>query len=77
MIDGKERLGVYHKSFLIAELLENYTVTYMERSSTSQDELRAMETKTKMRRNSSMTHYITKHRILRNDMIDANCDEVV
>lgn len=49
----------------------------MDRSTTRQDEFSQVATKIKMPRNRSMSEHITKDRILRNDMIDAGCEEIV
>lgn len=75
-IDAKVRLGVHHKSYSINQLLEEFTVKLIDRSGTRQDELRTIATKIKMRRNRDIAEYITKHRILRNDMIEAGCEEI-
>lgn len=71
-IDAKVHLKVQHKSFPISQLLEKYTEVLMDQSGTQQDEIRAIATKIKMRKNREIAEYITKHSILRNDMIDAN-----
>lgn len=44
-IDAKIRLGIHQKSVPINQLFEEYTDTFMNRSGTSQDELRAVATK--------------------------------
>lgn len=49
----------------------------MDRSGQRKDELRAVATKIKMRRNWDVSEYLKKHRILQNDMIDENCDEII
>lgn len=76
-LDAKVLLGVHHKSYHIAQLLEEYTDVYMDKSATPQEELWLIATKIKMRRKRSIIDYITKHQILRNDMIDANCTEII
>lgn len=76
-IDANVSLEVHHNSIPIKQLLEQYTEKFMDQSRTRQDELLSVATKIKIRRNQKIVQYITKHRILRNDMVDANCMDVV
>lgn len=76
-IEVKVRLGVYSKQMTTAQLLEEFDKKYIDRSETRQDELRAVASKIKMRKNRTILDYVTKHRILRNDMIDAGCPEIL
>lgn len=58
-------------------LEENTDTTFMYRKGKRQDKLRAVANMIKMRRNRDISEYITKHRILRNDMVYAGCDEII
>lgn len=49
----------------------------MDISGTGQDEFRTAAIKINMQRSRDIPEYITKHRILRNDMNDARCEEIV
>lgn len=57
-INSKDRLGVKHKLFPIAQLFEEFKGVFMERYSTRQDELRLIANKIKMRRNRLIKYYI-------------------
>lgn len=69
--DAKVRLEVHHKSYSIKQLLEEFTDKFMDRSSTREDDLRAIATKIKMGRKGDIAGYIKNNRILLIYLIDS------
>lgn len=76
-IDATVRSVVHHKSYPMNQLQEECTETFIDRLCTHSEKLRTVATKIKMRRNRDIAKNITKNRILRNNMVDVGCEEIV
>lgn len=71
------RLAIDRDNYEVGELMEAVIAKYLDTSAERQDELRQIASKIQMRRNRSAVEYVNKHRILRQDIINAGCKEIL
>lgn len=74
---AKAILGIDDAHFTVVELLTRITNKYTDKSDERQDELRLVTTKIKMKSKCTVRYYVTKHHIVRRDILHAQCNEII
>lgn len=74
--ETRARLTPTLSNMTVREILTVIEERFIDRTEERQEELRTVAKKICMKRNSNVSEYINKHRVLRKDMINAGCKEI-